>query len=234
MEAVQVWLVKTFRRWGPPERLRVDNGWPWGSGGDLPTVLALWLWGLGCELIWNRPGHPQENGTVERFHGLLDAWGEPGQSADCDAWARQVEWVVHTQRSVYPAVNGRSREEAYPELEQNPRRLPAESPLVWDIERVRSRLAKGQWRRQVDKVGQISLYHRTYGVGRVWAGQEVHVRFDGERNEWVVLDKQGTEIARRVSQEICPERILRSEISHLKPHEQHRTDRHNIPAHLVT
>src|SRR5271157_1101411 len=30
-----------------PARIRVDNGTPWGSAGDLPTDLALWLFGLG-------------------------------------------------------------------------------------------------------------------------------------------------------------------------------------------
>src|SRR5207237_7722112 len=82
---VQQWLVEQLKAWGPPERVRVDNGWPWGSGGaDLPPVLSLWLIGWGCEVRWNRPAHPQENGVVERFHALQESWGEPAQCAD---WA---------------------------------------------------------------------------------------------------------------------------------------------------
>ena len=41
-------------RWGIPKSIRVDNGSPWGSTGELPTDLSLWLigwgrdgWGLG-------------------------------------------------------------------------------------------------------------------------------------------------------------------------------------------
>jgi hypothetical protein len=40
-------LRRAFADWGRPERFRVDNGVPWGSWGDLPTDLALWLIGLG-------------------------------------------------------------------------------------------------------------------------------------------------------------------------------------------
>ena len=42
---VRTALRQAFRRWGRPLRLRVDNGVPWGSSGDLPPDLALWLLG---------------------------------------------------------------------------------------------------------------------------------------------------------------------------------------------
>jgi transposase InsO family protein len=232
--AVRASLQQFFERWGLPKRFRVDNGWPWASTGDLPPPLALWLWGAGCEIHWNRPAHPQENAKIERFNGLLDAWGEPEQCADWLTWTAQVDWVVQTQREVYPRADGQSRLQAHPELEQNPRRLAGDKALGWDVERVRRHLAKGQWRRQVDKVGQISLYHRTYGVGRAWAGQEVYVRYDAEANEWVIRDKKGEEIARHAALEITEERILSLEISHVKPHQRRPPERQNMAAHVVT
>src|SRR5438067_2492495 len=119
-------MRQTFERCGLPQRVRVDNGWPWGSLRDLPPVLALWLWGLGCDLIWNRPAHPQENGVIERFHGLLDQWGEPERCANWQAWGPQLAWVVSMQREHYPAIQGKSRKAAHPELEQNPRRYLGE------------------------------------------------------------------------------------------------------------
>ncbi len=39
-------LRAAFARWGMPVHIRVDNGYPWGSTGDLPTELGLWLLGL--------------------------------------------------------------------------------------------------------------------------------------------------------------------------------------------
>ncbi len=37
---VQAMLRRVFQRWGLPDRLRVDNGHPWGAQNDLPTELA--------------------------------------------------------------------------------------------------------------------------------------------------------------------------------------------------
>jgi hypothetical protein len=57
---VQDELRQCFRQWGRPVSLRVDNGYPWGSCGDLPTPLALWLVGLDIGVIWNPPRRPQD------------------------------------------------------------------------------------------------------------------------------------------------------------------------------
>jgi hypothetical protein len=70
-------LRQLFSRLGRPERVRCDNGAPWGSQGDLPTDLALWLAGLGVGVIPNPPRRPQDNGVVERSQGVAQAWGEP-------------------------------------------------------------------------------------------------------------------------------------------------------------
>jgi len=64
-------------RWGLPVRFRVDNGNPWGSWGDFPTALALWVIGLGVGMHWNHPRRPQENGVVERSQGTSNRWCEP-------------------------------------------------------------------------------------------------------------------------------------------------------------
>src|SRR5438132_5785588 len=59
-QAVQEQLRLAFGHWGLPGRFRVDNGWPWGSHGDFPTELSLWLIGLGLGIHWNNPRSPQE------------------------------------------------------------------------------------------------------------------------------------------------------------------------------
>ena len=57
----QAVLRETFGRWGLPTRIRVDNGTPWRSKGDLPTDLGLWLSAL--ETISKRPGTVPLSGT---------------------------------------------------------------------------------------------------------------------------------------------------------------------------
>lgn len=212
----------------------MDNGWPWGSGGDLPTPLALWLWGLGCEIIWNPPSRPQANGKVERYHGLIDQWGEPERCPNWTAWEARIAWLVELQRCVYPAKEGKSRLEAHPELAQNPRRYVPETPTTWELARVERQLSQGLWRRRVGKKGQISLYHRTYSVGSAYRGEEVYVRYEPESHEWVVQNPQGKAIKRWPAGELTSERIQKLDVSYRKPHEQRPAQEPNLVAYVVT
>jgi transposase InsO family protein len=113
---VQAQLRRAFHRWGRPERFRVDNGVPWGSAGDLPTDLALWLIGLGMEVTWNRPRRPQENGVVERSQGTAKRWSEPQACATAKELQRRLEARDDIPRREYPSVRGRSRMEAFPQV----------------------------------------------------------------------------------------------------------------------
>jgi len=67
-------LTHTFRRYGLPQRMAVDNGSPWGDTFDSPyTPLVAWLIRLGVNVSHSRPYHPQTLGKDERFHRTLKA-----------------------------------------------------------------------------------------------------------------------------------------------------------------
>jgi transposase InsO family protein len=69
---VQSHLEATFRRYGLPDAMFVDNGTPWGdASGRHWTRLRVWLLKLGVELIYSTPYHPQSRGKNERFHRTL-------------------------------------------------------------------------------------------------------------------------------------------------------------------
>ena len=69
---VQNELTATFRRYGMPERLLVDNGPPWGNDRQSQiTPLTVWLMRLGIRITHARPYHPQTLGKDERFHRTL-------------------------------------------------------------------------------------------------------------------------------------------------------------------
>ena len=71
---VQTCLTATFRRYGLPERMTMDNGSPWGSDALHPyTPLTVWLLRLGIRVGHSRPFHPQTQGKDERFHRTLQA-----------------------------------------------------------------------------------------------------------------------------------------------------------------
>jgi hypothetical protein len=107
---------RTFTRWGLPQGVRVDNGYPWGTPRDLPTELALWLIGLGLEVIWNPPAQPRENPKVERCQGVAAAWAEPHTCAGPAQWSDHLDWVCQMQSRQYPSISGSSRVAAFPQL----------------------------------------------------------------------------------------------------------------------
>lgn len=73
-QTVQEQLTATFRRYGMPDALFVDNGAPWGdSTGTRWTALRVWLLRLGVDVVYSRPYHPQGRGKNERFHRTLKA-----------------------------------------------------------------------------------------------------------------------------------------------------------------
>jgi transposase InsO family protein len=73
-ETVQGELTATFRRYGLPDAIFVDNGSPWGDASAQGwTRLGVWLLKLGVDVLHSRPYHPQSRGKNERFHRTLDS-----------------------------------------------------------------------------------------------------------------------------------------------------------------
>lgn len=73
-ETVQACLKETFRRYGLPNQMVMDNGSPWGFDlGNPYTYLTVWLIRIGVLISHSRPAHPQTLGKDERFHRTLKA-----------------------------------------------------------------------------------------------------------------------------------------------------------------
>src|SRR5512144_1310045 len=101
-DETQAVLRRAFTRWGMSRELRVDNGAPWGSRGDLPTDLVCWLAGLGVAVLANPPRRPQANGVVEREQGVGQQWCEPWTCRSADELQHRLEEMDRVQREVYP------------------------------------------------------------------------------------------------------------------------------------
>jgi hypothetical protein len=210
--------------------MRVDNGAPWATWADLPPAFALWLIGLGVKPIWNHPHCPKENPKVERCNGLVGTWGDPAACADFARWQAHLAHVVVVQREQYRGRDGRTRREAYPQLETTDRRYTtAQEATQFDLGRVKEYLAQGRWPRLVSKIGQITLYGKAYRVGRRWVGEQVWLRLDATTGEWVICAKDGEEVIRHPADQITTDRIMNLQVAHPRPPSK-RKKRQNLTA----
>lgn len=205
---VQAVLRRTFRRWGLPEKFRVDNGVPWGSSGDLPPDLALWLLGIHVGVAPNPPRRPQDNGVVERSQGTGKNWAEPGTCATAQELQQRLREMDRIQRAEYPSIEGRSRLEAWPELAHSGRPYSRTwERAQWSLEAVLAALAEYAVPRKVDKSGTVSLYNSNHYVGKLHVGKQIYVTLDPQRCEWIFADDKGQQLRAQPAEQLTRKRI---------------------------
>jgi hypothetical protein len=207
--AVQGHFRRVFADWGLPGQFRLDNGLPWANWNDLPMALALWLVGLGIDLIFNPPRQPQHNGVVEKSQDTGQRWCEPHTCRTAGQLQGRLDVMDRRQREEYPSLQGRSRLQVFPELRQ-PRRPYTEAweQQAWDLGRARDYLAGFVATRVATKQGQVSIYARRVSVGARHRGQPVVVQYDPDGQAWLLSDTEGRLLREVPAPEICRERIM--------------------------
>lgn len=83
---------RAFAEYGLPERIRSDNGGPFASSG-LGGLSQLSVWWMRLGIVPERiaPGHPEQNGSHEQFHSVLQA--ETARPPAATAAAQQRRFV---------------------------------------------------------------------------------------------------------------------------------------------
>lgn len=191
----------------------MDNGLPFAvPGSDVIPLLALWLIGLGTDVLWNRPRQPTDNAKVERMQGVTAHWAEPQHCASMEVLQEHLDEVADLQRSRYRVrrLGGRTRSEAYPGLLAGGRAYQEEA---FDPERVLRFLSQGHWVRRVNQVGQIDFYGQRFSLGRRYRRQQVCLQLDPDERCWGVHDENGREIKRLSAASFSAENIRRLSLS---------------------
>lgn len=171
---VQGHLETTFRHYGLPDALFVDNGTPWGdSAGARWTRLGVWLLKLGVEVLHSRPYHPQSRGKNERFHRTLsDEVFALRRFHDLDDVQRALDrWrEVYNFERPHQALDHDVPASRYrPSPRPMPKRLPAMHYDAGEI--VRTVAANNHY---------ISFKGRHWRVPRAFCGERVAIRPIGE------------------------------------------------------
>lgn len=215
LERARSVLRECFARWGTlPDEIQTD-GEPAlvGKAQDaFPSLFTLWLKGLGVEHLVIRPGTPTDNAEVERCHRTLNDYAIVGnEDADVEQLQSILDQAVYELNYELPSrakdCAGRPPVVAHPEL-LRPRRpfRPEHELAVFDLGRVDAYLATFTWERKVGTTGQITVggRHQRYTVGRLYAGQQVLVRFDPTDRHFVFYtpDDPHKEIGRRSARDL--------------------------------
>jgi len=88
---------RLFGEQGVPERIRCDNGTPFGGGGPTGlTRLSAWWVKLGIAVEFITPGRPCENGAHEQFHRVYKAEvaARPARTRAAQQ-KRSTQWLHH-------------------------------------------------------------------------------------------------------------------------------------------
>lgn len=199
-------LRSAFCEWGTlPNAVQTDNEASFGGNPQVafPSLLTLWLVGLGVEHLFIRPGQPTDQPHVERQHRTLAdfTWGEK-ERANIDALQQALDRERQQYHRCFPATasqcGGQPPLQAYPHLKQ-PRRPyhPDHELAIFNQQRVLDYLAINSYERKVSATGQVRLGGYKYAIGRPFAGQLVQVTLDPTTQQWLFrLDTSPEVIAR--------------------------------------
>lgn len=182
-----------FKRWGLPQRIKIDNSHPFVTPGfiDIPTKSKLWWIGLGIEVIQNDLYSPQQNGIVECLQGTLNNWSYPKGYQDLTALQKRLDEESDFQRNHYqiPAKHNKTRIQIYPELENNQQKY---DPTNFQMDRVYNFLAKQVWKRNLNKGGAVCFLGHSIYISYKMPIQPITITFDPIDKQWLLRKEDGT------------------------------------------
>ena len=159
---------RIFKEHGLPERIRCDNGTPFGGGGPTGlTRLSAWWVRLGIAVEFMTPGRPCENGAHEQFHRVYKA--EVARSAArtrAGQQRRSTRWQGDYNRQ--RPHEGLGMEVPAGRYRKNRRRLPGRL-MPWTY-------AAGWERRWVRGNGEINWRGARRYVGEAFVGAHVGLK----------------------------------------------------------
>jgi transposase InsO family protein len=134
-------FVHAFRTFGLPDRIRSDNGPPFGGPG-LGRLSRLAVWWLRLGIVPERitPRHPEQNGSHEQFHAVLKRETTRPPAASARAQQRRFAAFVadYNDERPHDALGGVPPGARYhPSPRAYPEQLPRlEYPAAWATRRV--------------------------------------------------------------------------------------------------
>jgi transposase InsO family protein len=179
-ESVKQALTETFRLYGLPNTMIMDNGPPWGGDPEYPyTILTMWLIRLQVAVSHSRAYHPQTMGKDERFHSTLNReLLSARQWQDLADLERSFERFRHQYNFMRPH-DALGLEVPASRYQMSLRSFPEMLPAIEYEPAVSVR--------KVQQKGEISFRGKTMKVGQAFAGYPVGLKPTSTDGVWEVL-----------------------------------------------
>lgn len=175
-----VWPIfrESFLEYGLPNRVRSDNGPPFGStGAGRLSMLSINLIKAGVTPEWIRPGHPEENGRHERFHLTLkqDVASPPKATIALQKQAIDQFKHIYNYKRPHEALDM-----------ETPGSVYTNSTRIWDGKLRSPEYDTNKVRvRKVCSNGCIWIKHQDYYICKALEGEYVGLKMNEEEQEEV-------------------------------------------------
>ena len=184
-QEVQATLRVAFQVWGLPLKIQTDHGKKYvgNSQASFPSLMTLWVVGLGIEHTLSRSRRPTDQPHVERSHRTVGDMAWKDQAFDS---VEQLQALLddHCQQYNHAYPSRAAYCKGQPPLVAHPEALHSGRPFdpdreweLFDMQRVDAYLASFVWTRPVSPNGQVSIGRHKYQVGSAHAGETASVRF---------------------------------------------------------
>lgn len=193
----QLLLRRAFVSYGLPEQISFDHDavfYDNQTSSPFPTLLHLWLIGLGVGVRFIHKTPPEEHARIERHHQTITNQAILGQSfRDQNAIQQGLTERLHFLNSEFPcqSLGGQAPLTACPQAQTTlrPYRLEWEKDSL-DMQRIYAFLAKGKWIRWTSTVGMFSLGSQRYNARTKYANQNLTITFDPQIQEFCCLPEK--------------------------------------------
>lgn len=192
-------LRRAFTRYGMPEQISLDHDSAFydnKSASPFPSVIHLWLIGLGIQVRFIHKRPPLEHARIERHHQTIAGQAFSGQTfVDVAALQRSLQARMLFINQEYPtlALNGVPPFHAFPQARHSGRPyLPTEEERLLDMQRIFAYLQAGRWFRQISSVGVFSLGGYSYNATTQFADQMVEVTFNATTHKLTCLPEKAS------------------------------------------
>jgi transposase InsO family protein len=162
---VQAIFEAAFRQYGMPRAIRSDNGAPFASRALAGlSRLAVWWMKLGIVPERIEPGHPEQNGMLERLHRTLaeETASPPQYSARAQQRSFDRFRYVYGEQRPHQALGMRTPSELYA---SSPRAYPARLP--------EPEYGSAMKVRRVHKHGQFFWNYHSVFLSKVLYGENI-------------------------------------------------------------